>query len=165
MTSNDVFERYQVIDGQELKISLYYSLGGWNNFTGEKEPRGYYFSVSPVTVDRREDGSISSTAFTIFSGTKKLLLETKRKSDKAAKQAEDMVPEWEQTLIDHVMKKVYAERSKAAVAIAVKDSNEYKLYEGEIFCTDCNKVFIQRWLTPEPQCPNCGAKGVPQRPS
>jgi len=66
---------------QKLDLRVYYSLGGINYATHKQEPRGYYGSVTPVTIS---DGIVS---FTAFSGIKTLLLEVKRKSDKAEKEA------------------------------------------------------------------------------
>lgn len=66
---------------QKLELSVYYSLGGMNYFNYKQEPRGYYGSVTPVTLS---DGMIS---FAMFSGFKCFLLETKRKSDKAYQEA------------------------------------------------------------------------------
>ena len=74
---------------KSLKTEVYYSLGGMNYFTSKNEPRGYYVSVSPVQREERENGIIIES-FTAFSGTKMLLLETKRKSDKAYSQAVEL---------------------------------------------------------------------------
>jgi len=59
-----------------LKVSIYYSLGGMNYFSGNSEERGIYVSVSPV---KRELKWESTTA---FSGVKELVKPLKRFSQK-----------------------------------------------------------------------------------
>lgn len=81
----------------DLKVKLYYSLGGMNYFSARAEGRGYYLSVVPV-----ERGEMFER-FTGFTGIKKLILEVKRQSPKAEKQAEDLCALSEQELIDHVL--------------------------------------------------------------
>ena len=66
-----------------LECKVYYSLGGYNGFTGKNEGRGYYISVSPVTIT--PDGLIS---YTLFSGVKKLVVPCNRKSKGKAEEAE-----------------------------------------------------------------------------
>ena len=65
----------------DLKVELYYSLGGANMFTYRNEARGYYLSVVPVT----RDGIMES--FTAFTGTKTCVKQVARKSVKAEKEA------------------------------------------------------------------------------
>lgn len=66
-----------------LSCEVYYSLGGYNGFTGKNEGRGYYISVSPVTIT--PDGLVS---YTLFSGVKKLVVPCNRKSKGKAEEAE-----------------------------------------------------------------------------
>ena len=76
-----------------VKIHASYSLGGPNYFTGQTDPRGYYGYVR--VVERTNDGGCMIESFTLFgkgSGFKTLLLEVKRQSPKAAKQAAEI---WE----------------------------------------------------------------------
>lgn len=72
-------EIYFIVDGRTLRegknrlqLSLYYSKGGANYFTGTSEARGFYASVTPVTLDGHW---ISTSA---FSGFKKLVKEAGR---------------------------------------------------------------------------------------
>jgi hypothetical protein len=80
-------KKYEAIEGTntELKIQVYYSKGGMNYFQGVNEPRGYYLSVSPV--ERVKGDGYTTESSTAFSGVKRLVLETKRSSDKAFQQA------------------------------------------------------------------------------
>jgi hypothetical protein len=55
-----------------LKIEVYYNLGGWNYFTGVKEGRGIYLSVSPVTRTVLKGGG-TSESYKGFSGIKQLV--------------------------------------------------------------------------------------------
>lgn len=64
-----------------LVVSVYYSKGGMNFFVGRSEPRGIYFSVSPVTRTEYEDGG-ASESFTAFSGVKQHLKDMARFSQK-----------------------------------------------------------------------------------
>ena len=67
-----------------LECKVYYSLGGYNNWTGRTEGRGYYMSISPVTVD----GMFVS--YTAFSGYKQLIVPCQRQGKKAAEKAVDI---------------------------------------------------------------------------
>ena len=55
-----------------LKLSLYYSTGGINYFTSRNEARGYYLSVSPVRIEKRDYGDTIATS--LMSGVKDLVL-------------------------------------------------------------------------------------------
>lgn len=87
-------------DGYELKIEVDYEKGGMNWFSGQESRRGYYLYVYPI---KREivDGRVTIESFTMFKGGKKLLLEVTRKSEKAYKQACEMVTE-NQDFIDRI---------------------------------------------------------------
>jgi hypothetical protein len=62
--------------GNAIKFSIYYDIGGMNYFQGCTEARGYYFSYAPVGKgDVWEEQQA-------FSGKKILLKETKRFSRK-----------------------------------------------------------------------------------
>jgi hypothetical protein len=81
-----------------LKVSLYYSLGGANYFTGTNERRGIWLSVSPVTKD---DVSESYTAFT---GVKECLKEMARFNQNTFNYFS--IPETNlERMIDHVCEK------------------------------------------------------------
>lgn len=74
-TRNQYFE---VRDGQEYKVELYYSKGGFNYFTGNENKRGFHISVTPVTRQYYEDGELYSTSSMMFQGIKHLVKEVKR---------------------------------------------------------------------------------------
>jgi len=99
-------KKYLERNGQTFKIQLYYSLGGMNYFQSVNEKRGYYFSVTPVKITKLE-GGFQSEQSTAFSGTKVLILETKRQSQKGFNEAKKLVEEsnWEEKLIENVIKK------------------------------------------------------------
>ena len=88
---------------KSLKTQIYYDLGGMNYFTSRSEPRGYYLSVTPVEIQQHNE-SIHFEKFTAFSGTKILLMETKRKSEKgyntAVQLAADKIPELQKYILD-----------------------------------------------------------------
>lgn len=84
MSKRTISTKYRKTTGkEELKIEVYYSLGGWNMFNGSQEARGYWMSVSPV---EREDNMES---FIIGRGRRKFLNETRvdRKGGKAEQEA------------------------------------------------------------------------------
>ena len=63
-----------------ITLSLYYSLGGDNLFTGKTEPRGYYISAD---VEQRGTLDIGSSVCCLLgSGVKQCVLEVNRQSDK-----------------------------------------------------------------------------------
>ena len=84
----------------DLKIELYYDLGGMNYFTGRVENRGYYLSVTPV--ERCVSRGYTSECYTAFSGIKQLVKVVKRKSQKAEKEAENLAENLVNELIDYV---------------------------------------------------------------
>ncbi len=71
----EVFIKAEGIDG-EFMVSVYYDLGGYNYFSGNKNPRGYYLSVIPVKVT--EYGFTTQ----MFSGYKRVIAETNRYNEK-----------------------------------------------------------------------------------
>ena len=87
----NVSKSYEKIEGTdyELKIQVYYDKGGMNYFTSRPEARGYYLSVSPVQVDRRENNIIVES-YAAFSGIRALILPVQRQSPKSEKQAEEL---------------------------------------------------------------------------
>ena len=87
-----------------LKIELYYSLGGYNVFTHKTEPRGYYLSVSPVSRSVTTYGA-TMESYTAFSGIKQCIKEVSRKSEKAARSAEEIAVNYENDLIRYVCDK------------------------------------------------------------
>jgi len=107
----NVSKKYEKIDGTdyELKIQVYYDKGGMNYFTSRPEARGYYLSVSPVQVERRENG-IMVESYAAFSGIKALVLPVQRQSPKAEKQAEElavkMMPELKEQVTSNLKRKL-----------------------------------------------------------
>lgn len=94
-----------------LEVKVYYSLGGMNYFTYKTEERGYYVSVTPVTI------SENMISFTCFSGLKSLLVPCTRKSDKSYKAAlAKLTPEFKQQLIDKVLGHDSVKSNLAAIA-------------------------------------------------
>ena len=83
--SETIKSEYKNVGKQTFKIDLYCDLGGMNYFSGKCERRGYYLSITPVEIDKRnyKGNEISCVKFTVGSGIKDLLLEVKRKSKKA----------------------------------------------------------------------------------
>ncbi len=63
-----------------LQLEIYYSLGGINYFTYEKEPRGFYLSIKSVKIEQK-DGYRSVTSLP-FNNYKMFVKETKRFSRK-----------------------------------------------------------------------------------
>jgi len=82
-----VYEKIETTIANNLKIEVYYNKGGMNYFSYKNEARGYYLSVSPVNRTPHEGGKIFTESYTAFTGTKVLLMEVKRKSEKAYDQA------------------------------------------------------------------------------
>jgi len=88
--------------GTELKIEVYYSLGGFNFGTYREDPRGYWLSVSPVS--RSEQNGIKCESFMLFAGLKKFLKETKsdRRGGKAEREAIKLAKQYEAELVKQV---------------------------------------------------------------
>lgn len=63
-----------------VQVRVFYDKGGLNHFTSRDDKRGVYVVVTPIEVIKYADHDIVKTG--LFSGYKKLLVETKRKSDK-----------------------------------------------------------------------------------
>ena len=80
-----VFKEYREINGQTFRVEVFYDLGGYNYFTYKPKARGYYVSVTPVTLSK--GNGYTTETYMAFSGYKHLLLEVKRKSKKAAAEA------------------------------------------------------------------------------
>ncbi len=81
-----------------IELKIYYALGGINYFTYKTEKRGYYFSVTPVTINN------SLISFTAFSGVKVLLHECTRKSTKSYTIAlSKLTLELQQSLINQIL--------------------------------------------------------------
>lgn len=87
---------------QELKVEVYYSLGGWNFGTGNNDPRGYWLSVQPVS--RSTSNGIRYESAILGSGLKTFLKETKadRKGGKAEKEAVEIAESKEADLVKAV---------------------------------------------------------------
>ena len=97
-----MYKRYIKANGHKvnyLECEVFYSLGGMNYFTHEIEKRGYYLRVCPV------EKSGNMVGFMAFSGIKKLLVEVARKNKKAEEQAEALVKENLENLVNHVCAK------------------------------------------------------------
>ncbi len=77
-----------------LDVSVYYSLGGMNYFSGRGEERGFYLSVTPV---KKEHGMVS---YEMFTGIKMFIHPANRFSEKQLKLAMEKSKPHKQTLID-----------------------------------------------------------------
>ena len=77
----------------DVKVELYYSIGGCNMFTYETERRGYYISAVPV------ERGIGYESFTAFSGWKRCLVECSRKSKSKQIEAEKEFEKWDEETI------------------------------------------------------------------
>lgn len=86
-----------------LKIELRYNLGGINYFTYEKNARGYYLYVTPVTRQTRNGYTMES--FVGFSGIKECIKTVKRKSQKAELEAKQAAEVAKNKLIEYVLTK------------------------------------------------------------
>lgn len=90
-------------DTTHVEISIHYSKGGSNMWTGSNERRGLYLSVQPVSITKYEGGG-SSRGFKAFSGTKQFIKDMGRFSEKVLN--EEVVDEvMLKKLLDHVLEK------------------------------------------------------------
>ena len=96
-------ENNNLKDATHIEVSVYYSKGGMSYFTNTVLPRGFYIGVTPVTMRNK------TISFTAFTGTRKLLLEVKRYSDKQFTRAIELAKDVETELVVSV-----AEKNKAA---------------------------------------------------
>ena len=86
-------KKYVTIDeqkGKQLEISVYYSLGGYNNFYGKQERRGIYVSLQPCFVTKHPGGYVSVQCVPM-DGRKMLLQELKRANAKKLQVWEEAV--------------------------------------------------------------------------
>lgn len=83
MKQERILKEYKILDNKAntLQVSLYYSKGGMNYFTGVNEPRGIWLSVTPYEITEYEWGG-RSKGVVAFSGVKTLIKETKRFNQK-----------------------------------------------------------------------------------
>ncbi len=100
-----ILKQLEVATGSatHVEVSIYYSKGGMNYFSGNNEARGLYLSVTPVTI-RKYEGGGSSRAFTAFSGVKQHIKDMGRFSEKVLNE-EVMDEEMFKKLLDHVLEK------------------------------------------------------------
>lgn len=73
-------ENAEQVEATHIEVQLYYSKGGMNYFTGSTEARGFYLSVTPVSISHER--GYTSRSFTAFSGIKKMVLEVARFNQK-----------------------------------------------------------------------------------
>lgn len=81
----------------DLKVELYYSLGGTNYFTYKQAARGYYLSVTPVT----REGCMES--YTAFTGYKRCVHPVKRRSKSAEIAAQKAAQDIETAMIGVIL--------------------------------------------------------------
>jgi len=101
-------KRYEEREGQTYRVTVDYSLGGYSYFSSEKQERGYYLYVQPVSVGRLADGTVYSESYGLFDGYKALLKVVSRQSKKAY---EESLIEAEK-LVDKLINKLETERVK-----------------------------------------------------
>ena len=98
---------YEKIEGTEnkyLKFEVFYDKGGMNYWNGGNDKRGYYLSVR--IVERKDEGrGFISESFIMFSGTKKLLMEVNRQSEKKYNESIELSKLYEQEVKEYVLKK------------------------------------------------------------
>jgi hypothetical protein len=90
-------------DATHVEVSIYYSKGGMNYFTGNNEARGLYLSVTPVSLTTHE-GGFKSRSFKAFSGVKQHIKSMGRFNEKVLNEEvvdEDMLKK----LLNHVLEK------------------------------------------------------------
>ena len=103
MSHRIVCKKYLKTTGpDELKVEVYYSLGGFNLWNYREEPRGYWLSVTPVVHSEQNGGRYESVV--LGSGLKKFLKETKsdRRGGKAEKEAVELAKQLEAELVNQV---------------------------------------------------------------
>ena len=93
----EYIERSDLKDATHLEVSVYYTKGGANYFSGGTIRRGYYMSVTPV---KKSENFVS---FVMFTGRSQLLLETNRYSDKQFAKAMEMSKDTRAELIAAVL--------------------------------------------------------------
>lgn len=97
-----IIKEYETIDGQSLRIEMYYDLGGYSFATHREKKRGYYISVTPVKIEHKEGYTLEYAD--AFSGASCLLVEVTRKSKVNAEKARKLYFEnYKQRLIDYVI--------------------------------------------------------------
>lgn len=84
-------------DRTEMEVSLYYSKGGYNAFTGNANKRGLYLSFWPVA---RFEGGVSRTLFDDL-GRRVLIEEMGRKSKKKGEGWADKLEPYTATMAYH----------------------------------------------------------------
>lgn len=98
-----LYKEYKEKDNKDFKVQLYYNLGGTNYYSGREEKRGYYIGVTPVHLE--DNGHYIIETSVAWTGIKDCILEVKRKSSKAEKQAMDlMTDEFIDSYINHVIR-------------------------------------------------------------
>jgi hypothetical protein len=103
MSHRTVCKKYLKTTGpDELKVEVYYSLGGFNLWNYQKEPRGYWLSVTPV--NHSEQNGVRFESVVLGSGLKKFLKETQsdRRGGRAEKDAVELAKQYEAELVNQV---------------------------------------------------------------
>jgi hypothetical protein len=91
-------------ENQFIEVSVHFNEGGINYATYDREAKGFYLSLKPITIDPASPGVVS---FMMFSGGKTLILEAKRFSQKTLEQLAKTAmqdPKY-QPLLEHVLAK------------------------------------------------------------
>ncbi len=103
MNHRTIYKKYlKTTSPDELKVEVYYSLGGYNLWNCGKDPRGYWLSVTPV--NHSEQNGVRFESIVLGTGLKKFLNETKadRRGGKAEKEAIELAKQYEAELVNQV---------------------------------------------------------------
>lgn len=97
--------RIEAPEHNALKVSIYYSKGGYSGIDWTLKPRGYYVSVRPVML---ADGFERSSIYGKDSGGYVFIEETKRFNRKRLEQLEAMAVEKIAPYVDNLLSLVAA---------------------------------------------------------
>lgn len=98
-----------------LRIEVGYSLGGYNWYNGDDEPRGYYLYCTPCErkTNKTSDGMEYTTITEVVGmGGKTLLKQVTRQSKKACEEALKIAKEKEDWLVQRVLARYGLELKK-----------------------------------------------------
>lgn len=74
-----------------FEVRVNYMLGGHNWWTYETDPRGIFLGITPMKIAYNDDNSVRMSSYTAFSGTRVLLKELQRYSEKQLLLAADEI--------------------------------------------------------------------------
>lgn len=71
---------YAKKDGQTYEVKVSYNAGSYDHFNYQFVDRGYYLSITPVSISDPFAGGFTIVSYTAFTGTKVLIEKVKRYS-------------------------------------------------------------------------------------